>query len=273
MIIDSFPFFDEIDLLDLRLSYLNNSVDKFILVEGTKSHQGTNKKLYFEENKSLFKKYENKIIHHIVDDYPIINDHKKFDPFTYDYHTRNSIGKALKKITTSSNDILLVSDVDEIPNYNFFNKFRGKISIFKHYMLYFHMNLRCVGFELDHGDGLWGGTRMLFLKDFTTAQKIRNIKSKKYGWWRIDKPKVDFFYNSGWHFRFLGNENTLYKEFKNRAIGYTEKKLSSFNKSDLKDIIQNQLELIGGEKYSKFDILKLPDIIFNNQEKYKKYLI
>ena len=85
MIIDAFPFFDEIDLLDLRLNYLNSSVDKFILVEGTKSHQGKNKKLFFDENKSLFKKYKNKIIHHIVDDYPLIENYDQFDPFTYDY--------------------------------------------------------------------------------------------------------------------------------------------------------------------------------------------
>ena len=39
MIIDSFPFFNELELLDLRLNYLNNNVDKFVLVEGTKSHQ------------------------------------------------------------------------------------------------------------------------------------------------------------------------------------------------------------------------------------------
>ena len=184
---------------------------------------------------------------------------------------RNYIEKGLTE--AKEHDIILISDVDEIPNYKFFSKFRGRISIFKQYMLYFHMNLRCEGYELDCGDGLWSGTKMLLLKDFTTAQKIRNIKSKKYGWWRVDKPKVDFFYNSGWHFRFLGNQDELYKEFKNRAIGYTEKKLNTYNKSDLKNIIENQLELIGGEKYSKFDILKLPEIIINNQKKYKKYLI
>ncbi len=97
-----------IELLDLRLNYLNNSVDKFVLVEGTKSHQGKDKKLYFEENKSEFKKFENKIIHHIIDDYPPIEDQKKFDPFIYDYHTRNGIGCALEKFKTSSNDILLI---------------------------------------------------------------------------------------------------------------------------------------------------------------------
>ena len=72
----------------------------------------------------------------------------------------------------------MLSDVDEIPNYNFFYKFRGNLTIFKQYMLYFHMNLRCTGFELDYGDGLWGGTRMLYFKDFKGAQKIRNIKPK-----------------------------------------------------------------------------------------------
>lgn len=273
MIIDSFPFFDELELLDLRLSYLNNHVDKFILVEGTKSHQGKNKKLFYDLNRSIFKKYEKKIIHYVIDDYPPIQNVKEFDPFIYDYHTRNAIGTALNKIDIIQNDILLISDVDEIPNYNFFKNFRGKITIFKQYMLYFHMNLRCIGFELDHGDGLWGGTKMLKFKDFSTAQKIRNIKTKKYGWWRLDKPKVDFFYNSGWHFRFLGDENTLFNEFKNRAIGYTEEKLNSYNKSEIKKIIEGQLELIGGEKYSKFDILKLPEEIINNQKKYSKYLI
>ena len=273
MIIDSFPFFNEIELLDLRLNYLNNSVDKFVLVEGTKSHQGKEKKLYFDENKSEFKKYENKIIHHIIDDYPPIEDLNKFDPFIYDYHTRNAIGYALEKFKKASNDVLLISDVDEIPNYNFFSKFRGNITIFKQYMLYFHLNLRCVGFELDYGDGLWGGTKMLYLKNFTTAQEIRNIKPKKYGWWRFDKPKLDFFINAGWHFRFLGDEETLFNEFKNRAIGFTEEKLNRYNKSDLKKIIQNQLELVGGEKYSKFNLSKLPEEVLLNKEKYRKYLI
>ena len=223
MIIDTFPFFNEIELLDLRLNYLNNSVDKFVLVEGTKSHQGKDKKLYFEENKSEFKKFENKIVHHIIDDYPPIEDKKKIDHFIYDYHTRNGIGFALEKLKTSSNDILLISDVDEIPNYNFFSKFRGNITVFKQYMLYFHLNLRCTGFEYDYGDGLWGGTKMLYLKNFTTAQKIRNIKSKKYGWWRFDKPKLDFIMNAGWHFRFLGDGKLCLMNLKIDQLGTQRK--------------------------------------------------
>ena len=273
MIIDSFPFFNEIELLDLRLNYLQDKVDQFIIVEGTKSHQGKEKKLYYDENKSLFKKFENKIVHYIVDDYPKIYDLKKFDPFSYDYHTRNSISKALQTFKNVERDILLISDVDEIPNKNFFSKFKGKITIFKQYMLYFFMNLRCESFDGDIGDGFWPGTRMLYLKDYTTAQKIRNIKGKKYSWWRIDKPKVDFFNHAGWHFRFLGNQDDLFEEFKNRAIGYYEKILKTYSKDDLKKIIENKLELIGGEKYSLLDDKLLPSIILENKNQYKKYFL
>lgn len=273
MIIDSFPFFDEIELLDLRLNYLDNVVEKFLIVEGTKSHQGKDKKLFFDENKSLFKKFNKKIIHHIVDDYPQIKNLEDFDHFQYDYHTRNGIGHGLKKINYKDSDILLISDVDEIPDISFFEYFRGNLTIFKQYMMYFKMNLRCTGFEYDYGDGLWPGTRMILIKDFTTAQKIRNIKPKQYGWWRIDKKKIDFFFKAGWHFRYLGDEKKLLDEFKNRSIGYSEKKLLNYSLSDLENIIKNQLELIGGEKYQTLDENSLPKIILENKKKYKKFLI
>ena len=65
----------------------------------------------------------------------------------------------------------------------------------------------------------------------------------------------------------------MINEFQNRAIGYTEDKLKYYTKPDLKKIINQQLELIGGEKYSKFDINKLPDTVVKNQNKFKKYLL
>ena len=70
MIYDCILFNDELDILDLRLHTLNNSVDKFVIVESTVTFTGNNKKLYFENSKQLFKKYSDKIIHVIVDDTP-----------------------------------------------------------------------------------------------------------------------------------------------------------------------------------------------------------
>ena len=92
---DCFPFFNELDLLDLRLRHLSNVIDKFIIVEGEYSHQGRKKKLYFDENKSQFKKYENKIIHIIRDNYPKHLGDTHSD-FILDYYTRNGIDEGLK---------------------------------------------------------------------------------------------------------------------------------------------------------------------------------
>jgi len=271
-LIDTFPFFDELDLLELRLEYLNDVVDKFILVEGIYSHQGKKKELYFEKNKSIFKKYLNKIEHVIVDDYPLIDGKPYTDHFTYDYHTRNAILNGLTKIKSNENDIILISDVDEFPDKEMFHKFNGKLSVFKHFMMYFKFNLRCINFEYDYGDGLWAGTRMLKKKDITTPQAIRMIKPKKYPWWRIDRKKINFI-NGGWHFRYLGDGKKLFIEFQNRSIGYTEKRLTELSEIDIEKIISEMRPLIGKEKYLKFPLEKLPENIKNKSNKFKDLFI
>jgi beta-1,4-mannosyl-glycoprotein beta-1,4-N-acetylglucosaminyltransferase len=70
MIFDCFIFFNEFELLEIRLNELNDVVDKFVLVEATKTHQGKDKPLYFEENKKRFSDFSNKMIHIAVSDYP-----------------------------------------------------------------------------------------------------------------------------------------------------------------------------------------------------------
>ena len=51
MVYDCFLFFNELDLLEVRMHELNNSVDFFVLQESTKTHSGKPKSLYFQENK------------------------------------------------------------------------------------------------------------------------------------------------------------------------------------------------------------------------------
>ena len=70
MIYDCFTFFNELDLLEIRLNVLNGCVDKFVLVEMGKTHTGKDKPLVFEQNKERFSIFKDKIIHIIVDDYP-----------------------------------------------------------------------------------------------------------------------------------------------------------------------------------------------------------
>jgi len=273
-IFDCFPFFDEISLLDMRMSYLNDVVEKFVIVEGTHSHQGKIKKLYYDENKSLFKKYEKKIIHVVQDSYPkhLGDTHSSF---LYDYNTRNGISKGLNKCYDS--DVILISDVDEFPNIEKFNLFNGKLTIFKQIMFYFKLNLRVRNFDYDNGDGFWPGTRMLnfrLFKKIKDVQQIRNTRAKNYPWWRFNKLKVNIINYGGWHFRFFGSSKNLKHELENRAIGRGENILSSYSESDINNIIKNRLPFTTkAERYEVYPFSKMPDFIKLNKEKYTNSLI
>ena len=70
MIYDCFTFFNELDLLEIRLKILNDYVDKFVLVEAAKTHSGLPKPLYFNENKQRFLPYQDKIVHISLDNMP-----------------------------------------------------------------------------------------------------------------------------------------------------------------------------------------------------------
>lgn len=108
-VIDCFTFYNEYKILDLRLAELKGVVDHFILVEATKTHSGKNKRLYFDEIKENYKKYP--IIHVIVDDMP-----EETDPWIRENHQRRSIIRGLDNIILEDKDIMILSDVDEIPD-------------------------------------------------------------------------------------------------------------------------------------------------------------
>lgn len=108
-IIDCFPFFNELMILDLRLHILNPYVDQFVLVEATRSHQDKEKRLFFEENKQKFEKFLPKIKHVVVDDFP------PYSYWSHEAHQRNRIIDAIYG-QCDDNDVIFISDVDEIWN-------------------------------------------------------------------------------------------------------------------------------------------------------------
>jgi len=108
-VIDCFPFYNELDLLDFRLRYMDDVVDKFVLVEATHTQAGNPKELYFEKNKARYEKYLHKIEHIIVDDCPNTND-----PWDNENHQRRGINKGIVKTNPGNDDIIIISDVDEI---------------------------------------------------------------------------------------------------------------------------------------------------------------
>ena len=108
MIYDCFIFFNELEVLELRLHELAAVVDKFVLVEATRTYTNQPKPLYFLENRSRFNEFEKKIIHIIVEDSPDVSD-----AWAVEYFLRNCIARGLTQCRPE--DWILVSDVDEIP--------------------------------------------------------------------------------------------------------------------------------------------------------------
>jgi beta-1,4-mannosyl-glycoprotein beta-1,4-N-acetylglucosaminyltransferase len=110
MVFDCIPFFNELDILKLRLEILDPYVDKFILEEATVTFSGKKKEMLFDKNRELFKKYLDRIVYVPVTDTPDVSSHER------DYFQKNRLMEGLKAAGAGDEDVIIFGDVDEIPN-------------------------------------------------------------------------------------------------------------------------------------------------------------
>ena len=293
-IYDCLQYYDEDFLLDLRLNVLNKYVKKFIITEATYSHNGTKKKLNFDINR--FDKFKDKITYLVVDKAPpkileFVNGEAEgekskksiLNGMARDYFQRENLARGLQDV--DDNDVVMISDLDEIPNLENvdLSKIKNKIIIFKQKMLYYKLNLLYENF-------IWHGTKACKKKNFVSPQWLRNIKAKKYPKWRFDlffskKKYTDLFFieNGGWHFTYLKSPEDLEKKLLNFAHHYEFEK-SGLKINDIKRFIAEKRIVYDhgidqrGYKWSGRAILKkintnlLPAYISSNLDKYKKWL-
>ena len=145
-------YFDEDLLLDLRLNTLNKFVKKFVITEATYTHNGNKKKLLFDIKK--FRKFENKITYIVVDQKPEkilkVNSSDSAETraeklilngMARDYFQREKLSEGLRE--TLDDDVIIISDLDEIPNLDEvnFSKISNNIVIFEQKMFYYKLNL------------------------------------------------------------------------------------------------------------------------------------
>lgn len=108
---DCIPFFNELDILELRLNILDKFVDKFIIEEATMTFSGQEKDLCFNANRDRFKKFLDKIVYVTVEDSPTTGTtHQR------DYFQKNRLIEGLKEVGATSDDMIIFGDCDEIPN-------------------------------------------------------------------------------------------------------------------------------------------------------------
>ncbi len=267
-IYDCFSYWDEDLLLDLRFNILNEYVDYFVIAEGDKTWQNNYKKLRFDIDK--FPKFKKKIIYIPVEDMPDGDD-----PYVRENFQRNAILRGL--VSTSEDDLIIISDLDEIPNPETINKFNKNMqyAVFKQNHYYYKINLQSTK------NPYWYGSRMCIKKFLKSPQWLRNLKFKKRPFWRIDKFRLNnIIENGGWHFCNLKNAEQLLYKYKN--LCETNDPYHFKEKIDKKylqiDEIQKKInsgnDIIGRDEVyrtSKID-KTFPNYILDNLEKYKEWI-
>ena len=295
-IYDCFQFYDEEMLLDLRLNIMDKFVDKFIITEATYSHNGKPKKLIFDIKN--FSRFKDKIIYVVVDEQPkdlfeiedkdnnkedtkgqklILNGYKR------DNYQRQMAKKILDKV--DPDDWILINDIDEIPNLENLDikKIKNKLIIFKQKIFYYKFNLL-------YENVPWFGSRMCQNKNLISPQWLRDLKHKKYPFWRLDTLfsnskhiNIDIINNGGWHFSHLMSPEELYKKLINFGH-HSEFEQSGLKLEDIKNKVKEKKvfynHFADKENLDKWNFeydLKiisdklLPAYLSKNKEKYREW--
>ena len=294
-IFDCFMYFDEDLLLDLRLNVLDKYVDYFIIVESRYNHKGEKRNLRF--NIDNFSNFRGKIIYLIYDDIPKgikeIKDEEDqnlksrkliLNAYLRENAQRNFIINGLNNATDE--DIILISDLDEIPNLEgvFFKQIKNKIILFKQSMFYYKLNLKAPGIN-------WVGTKCCRKRDLVTPQWLRNIKDKKYPIYRFDilfsKNKYNnlrIIDNGGWHFTNIKSPKEILLKLSS-YLHHIEFDLNPLNEEQIESLINKRkaiydlntdkkIQKFGeGQNLEKVDLSYLPNYINKKKDKYKDWLV
>lgn len=285
MIYDCFAFFNELDLLKIRLHELNEVVDKFVLVEANRTFQKKEKPLFFYENKHLFKEFESKIIHLVVDKYPTFWNKFRV-PTTWDYENRQreQILVALKDC--KDDDAIIISDLDEIPRAEYVKKYAYTegVKVFRQYQAYYFVNNICkkiydyggkakAQFNAD-GFGWWQGSVMLSYKTLRT--KVKTIKKARLQR-DLPEPAVTILKEAGWHFSYMGGVEKIIEKlgaWSHKEFNTAENR----NPEKIKKIIKEGQSLFyPDEKYELVDIeqteIPFPNYLKNHLKEFEHLIL
>ena len=268
MIYDCFSYLDEDLLLDLRLNILDKVVDFFVIVEGNKTWQNNSKKLKFDINK--FQKFKDKIIYIPVEDMPDGDN-----PYLRENFQRNCILRGLTN--AENNDLIIISDLDEIPNPKNLDKFdiNMRYAVFKQLHFYYKFNLQ------SQKNKYWYGSRICVKKYLKSPQWLRDLKFKKRPIWRIDKLRLNnILEDGGWHFCNLKTPNDLLYKYKNLCetndpYNFNEKIDEKYlNVNEIENRVKLGLDIIGRNEIYKVKELneEFPEYLLKNLTRYKDWL-
>jgi len=290
-IYDCTTFYSEHMMLDVRFHVLNDYVEKFIVTESLYSHSGQPKKLNFDINN--YPKFKDKIIYLVIDQEP--DDLIKIE--NTKEHQGLKRNNSLKRIELSYNymmkatenlandDLIILSDNDEIPNLNSkqFKQSNKNVFIFKQLFFYYKFNLL---YDLMP----WFGSKACKKKSLKSFSWLRNLKSKKYSFWRLDTyfnenklTNLEIIKDGGWHFTNIKTPEELYIKMTNFGH-HNEFELSGLTVEDLRKKIDDGVVFYNhfsdqadqnkwnyDYKLKKINIDLLPKYLQDNSERFKEW--
>lgn len=231
-IIDCFTFYNELDILKFRLEYLYDVVDHFILVEAVLTHSGNPKPLFFEQNKHMFSKYLDKIVHIVVTDMPketntILFKKSKKHEFTIlrEVHQRMCITRGLDQLNLNNEDVLIISDCDEIIDKNTLKASTiNQVFSLEQDLYYYNITLQ----QKDK----WTQAKILDYKTYklyNDPQKIRILQH------------LPLIHKGGWHFSYFGNLDFIINKIRNFCHSDWFEKLSN---EEIKERVKSEKFLL-----------------------------
>lgn len=225
MLVDGFTFYNELDMLEYRLTVLDEIVDYFVLVEATRTHAGNPKLLYYSMNKERYAKWNHKIIHIVVD----LKSNKSW----HNEHTqRRAIDQGFEQLNLKDNDIIMVSDVDEIPDINLLRAYLSMPDPKKDILLQQNVHV----YSIENIAGMCTSTKVVPYKIY--GDKYRYDCEFVRMWSAINHQEQQLVAaNGGWHLTYFGDKNFVHNKLANFA--HQEFNNEYFN---TKDIIEEKIK-------------------------------
>mgnify|MGYP001469745398 CR=1 FL=1 len=287
-IIDCTTYYSEDLMLDVRFNILDKYVDKFIITESKFSHSGAKKKLNFDINN--FSKFKDKIQYLVIENEPEGLDTssnssstKRMNSLLRIEQSYDFMMNAVKN--ASDNDLICLSDNDEIPNFESrdFKENKNDIYVFKQLFFYYKFNLF---YDLMP----WYGTKACKKKKLLSFSWLRNLKNKRYPFWRLDtlfsnskQKNLKIVNDGGWHFTNVKTADEIYTKLSNFGH-HNEFDTSGVSVKDIQKCIDDkivnynhQADKSEENKYNanyKLQLVEdsfLPDYLIRNKEKYKDW--
>lgn len=243
MIYDCFPFFNELELLEIRLHELDPVVDRFVLVEATRTFQKQAKPLYYADNRERFSAFADKIIHIVVDKFPgFFSKFRVPTPWDYDNYQKDQVVKGLRGCAPE--DVIIISDVDEIPRADRVAEYKDTpgTKVFQQRLFNYFLNCAAVqGPQARHlveknGFVYWRGSVMVDYRDFSSFKKVRMLRDRQ-------GPGIHQIEEGGWHFSFIGD----WQKIRYKLDAWAHAKEDKYNPDYLQDPARLQQIISQGE--------------------------